>query len=219
MRNRWDGWLPLTGVPFVLLFVAEAVLSGNEPQDGASAAKVVAYYIANRTRIELGDYLLGLAIVVGVLFYGYLREHIRVAERSPALAAAAFGGAVLFGVGGALGAGASLALAEVPGHLSPAAAQALNLVQNNLPGFAVNAGAGVLLIASGIAIVRGGSLPAWTGWLALGLAVVTFIPIPSVGAPVAGIWTLIVSIVLFVRRAELAPAGQTGAGEVPSAVG
>jgi hypothetical protein len=57
----------------------------------------------------------------------------------------------------------------------------------------------VLLIASGIAIVRGRWLPVWTGWLALVLAVVTFAPLPNAGAPAAGLWTLVVSIVLLVR--------------------
>jgi hypothetical protein len=220
MRNRWDRWVPLTGVALVVLFVGEGVLSGTEPPAGASAAKVVAFYSLHRVRLEIGDYLLGLAVVVGLFFYGYLREHIRVAEGSPRLAATAFAGAVLFAVSGALGAGASLALADVPGKLSPAAAQALNLLQNDLVTFAVNAGAAVLLLASGLAIVRGRGLRVWTGWLALVLAVVTFIPIPNIGAPPAAIWTLVVSVVLFARGPELARAGRPEAGRpAPSVAG
>jgi hypothetical protein len=68
--------------------------------------------------------------VFGLFFYSYLSDHIRRAENSARLAIAAFGGAVLFAVGGALGAGTQFALADVPGRLSPAAAQALNLLQH-----------------------------------------------------------------------------------------
>ena len=211
MAERWDRWGPLTGIAMVVLFLGAGVLTGNEPKPSASGATVIAFYGAHKGRLEVGGYLLGLAVVTGMFFYGYLREHIRVQEGSPRLAAISFGGVVIFALSGLVGAGTSLALAEAPGTLAPAAAQALNLMQNFLVAYAFNVGAAVLLIASGLAIVRGHSLPRWVGWLALVLALLAFVPLPNAGVPAVGVWTLVVGIVLLVRtrRADIMPAART----------
>jgi hypothetical protein len=204
---------PLTGVVFVVILVVGQVLLGNEPGSSASAAKVVAFYSAHRGGIRASSYLTGLSLVFGLFFYGYLRDHIRRFERSTHLAAIAFGGAVLFAVGGALGAGTQLALADTPRSLSPAAAQALNLLQQDVTVFAIAGGVAGLLIASGLAIVRGRQLPTLVGWLGLVLGVVSLAPVRNVGAPLAGVWTLVVSILLWVRTGRLASESASGAGD------
>jgi len=202
VRVRVDRWLPVTGLAMIVLFVGEGALSGTEPSAGSSGAKVIAFYAVHRGRLEVGDYLLSLAVVVGMFFFGHVREHIRVNERSPRLAAIMFGGAVLFAASGSLGAGASLALTDVPSRLDPAAAQVLNVLQTDFVGYTDNAGAAVLLIAAGLAILRGRDLPVWTGWLALVLAVVTFIPMPDIGAPPAALWSLVISVVFLWRTSR-----------------
>jgi hypothetical protein len=206
MKNRWDRLGPLVGVAFVVLMVVDFALGGTEPRAGASAAKVVSWYGLHRSRVQVADYLMVVALVVGLLFYGYLRD--RLAEDAPGLAATAFGGAVLFAVSGAVGSGAQLALADIPSRLSPAAAQALNLLNDYVAAVAVGAGAAVLMIASGLAIVKGARLPAWTGWLALVLGFVCIVPITNIGPIPAGIWTLIISIVLLRRSSEVVAAGR-----------
>jgi hypothetical protein len=217
MSRRWNRTAPLTGVALVVLLILSQVLLGNEPGGNASAAKVVAFYSAHHGGIQVSAYLTGLALVFGLFFYGYLSDHIRRAENSARLAIAAFGGAVLFAVGGALGAGTQLALADVPGRLSPSAAQALNLLQQNVEVFLIAAGAAGLLIASGLAILRGRQLPAWVGWLGLVLGIASLVPIPNIGAPLAGIWTLVVSILLSVRAARHASVPEPEASDpVPS---
>jgi hypothetical protein len=213
MNSRWNRVLPLTGVVLVVLLVLSAVFSGNEPGGNTSAAKVIAYYSAHRGGVQVSDYLTGVALVFGLFFYGYLSDHIRRIENSARLAVIAFGGAVLFAVGGALSAGTQFALADVPGALSPSAAQALNLLQQYLSGFAIAAGVAGLLIASGLAILRGRQLPAWVAWLGFVLAVISFAPVPNIGALLAGIWTLIVSILLCARAGRLAPVTGSDAGE------
>jgi thiosulfate reductase cytochrome b subunit len=126
---------------------------------------------------------------------------------------------VLFAVGGALGAGTQFALADVPGGLSPAAAQALNLMQQYLSGFAIAAGVAGLLIASGLAILRGRQLPAWVAWLGIVLAVISFAPVPNIGAALGGIWTLVVSILLYARAGKLASVSGSEAGDPVPATG
>jgi hypothetical protein len=208
MKDRWERLAPLLGVAFVVALAVDFSVGGSEPQAGASAAKVVSWYSAHRSRVQVGDYFMVVVLVVALFFYGYLRD--RLAEDTPGLAATVFGGGVLFAAGGAVSSGAQLALADMPSRLSPAAAQALNLLSNYVAAVAVGAGAAGLLIASGLAILRGARLPAWTGWLALVFGVVCVVPIANIGPIPAGIWTLIISIVLFRRRGAATAASRPG---------
>jgi len=217
MNRSWNRMAPLTGVALVVLLILSQVLLGNEPGGNAPAAKVAAFYGAHHGGIQVSAYLTGLALVFGLFFYGYLSDHIRRAENSARLAVAAFGGAVLFAVGGALGAGTQFALADVPGKLSPSAAQALNVLQQDVGVFLIAAGAAGLLLASGLAILRGGQLPAWAGWLGLALGIASLVPLPNIGAPLAGIWTLIVSILLCLRAGRRTSSLEAAASDpVPS---
>jgi hypothetical protein len=211
MRNRWDRLAPLVGVVFVVVLAVDFAVGGSEPQGGASAAKVVSWYGAHRSRVQAADYLMVVVLVMALFFYGYLRD--RLAEHAPGLAATAFGGAVLFAVGGAVSVGAQLALADTPSRLSPAAAQALNLLSNYVAAIAVDAGAAGLLTAFGLAIVRGARLPAWTGWLALVLGVACIVPIANIGPIPVGIWTLIISVVLFRRRVVVVAVSRPGSAQ------
>jgi hypothetical protein len=127
------------------------------------------------------------------------------------LAATAFGGAVLFAVGGGLAAGLQFALVDVPSKLSPAAAQALNLLENDMSVFALTAGVAVLLMAPGIAIVRTRLLPVWLGWIAIVIAVVGLTPVGFFAFLAAGLWTLVASILIYTRHDSptVAPRGDT----------
>jgi hypothetical protein len=211
MKNRWDRWAPLTGVAFVVLLAVDFSVGGSEPQAGASAARVISWYSAHRSQVQVADYLMVVVLVVALFFFGYLRD--RLAEESPGLAATAFGGAILFAVSGAVSSGAQLALADMPSRLSPAVAQALNLLSNYVAAVAVGAGAAGLLIASGLVIVRGARLPVWTGWLALVLGVVCIVPIANLAAIPAGIWTLIISVVLFRRGGAVVATSRPGSSQ------
>jgi hypothetical protein len=217
MSSRWNRLAPLSGVALVVLLIVSQVLIGNEPGKKASLARVVAYYSAHHGAIQVSAYLTGIALVFGLLFYGYLSDHIRRIENSARLAITAFGGAVLFAVGGAMGAGTQFALADAPARLSPGAVQALNLLQQDLSGFAIAGGVAGLLIASGLAILKGRHLPAWAGWLGLVLGIASLVPIQNIGAPLAGIWTLLVSILLCARADKLASvSGPVAGSPVPS---
>ena len=211
MANRWDRLVSLLGVAFVVLLVVDFAVGGSEPQAGASAAKVVSWYSVHQGSVRASAYLMAVVLVVGFFFYGYLRD--RLAVGSGGLAATAFGGAVLFGVSGAVSSGVQLAVADSPGSLSPASAHTLNLLVNYAATVAVAAGAGVLLLAAGLAILRGAQLPAWIGWLGLVCGVVALVPVRGVGPLPAGVWTLIVSIMLFVRSSEVSAVRRPGTAQ------
>lgn len=203
MSDRWGRLAPLSGVVFVGLLIAANALAESLPDSKASATKVISYYRSHSTKIAVAAYITGVSLFVGLFFYATLRDHLRRHDAAKRLASTAFGGAVLFAVGGGLAAGTELALAEAPNEFSPGAAQALNLIENNLAQFALGAGIAVLLVAAGIAIIRTGLLPVWLGWIAIVIAVAALTPAAFGAFLATGLWTLVVSVMLFRRQEEL----------------
>lgn len=205
---------PLNGVLFFGVLLASTLAGANSLKASSSPAKVLAYYQAHKDRIEASGVLTVLAVVVGVIFYGQLRDYLRRHEGSRGWTATAFGGVLLFAASGGLSAGTSFALSDSPSHLSAGAAQTLNLMSMELGGGFASTGIALLLFCFGWAIVGSRLLPAWLGAVAFPLAVIAVIPpaefIAFVGA---GVWTLIVSIAFWRRLA-----GEPSAVGVPARV-
>jgi Domain of unknown function (DUF4386) len=194
---------PLTGVLFFVLLLAAVLIGGNSLSASSSPAKVLTYYQTHKDKIGLSGVLTALAVVVGVIFYGQLRDYLRRHEASRGSTATAFGGVILFAASGGLSAGTALALSDSPSHLSAPAAQMLNLLNQDVTGGLSLAGIAVLLICFGWAILRSDLLPGWLGWVAFLIALVAFIPFLGFFAFVAvGLWTLIISIVMWRRAAS-----------------
>ena len=204
MRTSWSRLAPVTGLFFVALLVAAAALSGSEPGSTATPGHVIAFYHVHRSGIEVSAYLNGLAVFVGLIFFATLRDRLSCTPQANRFAATGFAGAVVFAVGGTLAAGTALALAAEPTSLTPAAAQALNILGNDLATFALASGAAVLMLGTGFAIRIGRQLPPWLGWAALVFVVVSLLPIPNLAVLPVGLWTLVASIVLTHRSATTA---------------
>ncbi len=180
---------PLTGVLFFLLLLAAVLIGGNSLSASSSGSKVLAHYEAHRNSARISGLLSVLAVFVGVIFYGVLRDYLRRHEASRGLTATAFGGVILFAASGALNAGTLWALTDSPSHLSPAAAQALNLVSSDMTYGISLAGIALLSFCFGLAIINSALLPAWLGWVALLLTLVALIPPIGFAAFVgAGVW-------------------------------
>jgi hypothetical protein len=133
--------------------------------------------------------MLGLALLV--LFTGALRTRLRGVPAAEGLATNALAGAAITAAGGCVYFGCDFALAGMPASMAPAAAQAVNLLALQL---VLPLGAGVLVlgIAAGLAILRSGLLPAWTGWTAI---VLGFTGLAGPFALVAfGLWAAVVGI-------------------------
>jgi hypothetical protein len=204
--NRWIGLAPLTGVLFFGLLLASFIVGGSTPGSDATGQHVISFYTAHRSRQQVSAFLGFYAVVFFLFFAGVLRARLREAspEGSP-LAALSFGGALLVAIGGAVFASITIGLADVPDKLGPDAAQGLNVLVNDF--FApLIAGTCVFMIANGIAVVRWGVLPAWLGWLAIVIGVVAVTPVGFFGFLALVIWTLIVSILLFLRGRSQQPA-------------
>jgi hypothetical protein len=191
---------PLTGVVFVLLSLA-AFLTGSSLDDNASGAKVIAYYAAHVDRLRVSPVLTGIAIVVGIYFFGVFRDYLRHDEGVRGLTATAYGGVILFASSLCLASGANGGLATSPSHLATASAQRLNLIRLDATNGFSSVGLAILLSAFGLAIVKSSLLPRWLGWVAFPFAIIALVPPITLLAGIAtGIWTLIVSITLYQRQ-------------------
>jgi len=198
---------PLLGVVFVALLLGNIFASTNKPSSSDSGAQVISYYTAHGTAQQTAVYLVGSAVVVGMCWFGGLRGYLRRAAAGEQFAAIGFGGAVIFGVGDCMGVTLMLALSDVPGQLTPSAAQALNVLQNDVNNVLVPVGIAVLMLGYGIAMIRGKLMPAWLGWLSIVFAVFSVVAIYAIPLTLllVGVWVLIVSIVLY-RCSGPAPA-------------
>jgi hypothetical protein len=198
---------PVTGVAFVALTVLSAAAGGSTPNSNASGAHVVAFYEAHRHAQQVSNILFLFAALFLLFFAGSLHGYLR---RTPAAATASalmLVGAALLAVGLTVLAGLGYALADVPSYLSPAAAQALNVLSNDVF-YTLLVGGCVFGIASAVAILRGAALPNWLGWLAVVIGIAMATPAFWISAVVLFVWVLIVSGLIYVRtgRATAGPA-------------
>jgi hypothetical protein len=204
--SRWSRWAPLCGVIFVGLMVTSFALSGSSPGVKASGAKVVSYYTAHRGHQQASGFMGMYGVVFFLFFAGCLRGYLRrLRPEAGTLAALSLAGAVLLAVGGSIFTGLQIALSDAPSALSADAAQALNVISNDLF-VPLIAGTCVFMIANGLAIVRDRALPVWLGWIALLIGVVTVTPIGFFGFLATLAWVLIVSILMVIRASHAAVA-------------
>jgi hypothetical protein len=205
MTDRWSRLASLTGVVFAVLTVVAIFAGGETPDANARPAKVIAYYGTHRSEVETSAILFALAFLVVVLFAGALRSYVRQAAEG--LGALILAGAVMMSIGATIGSGVEYALAKQLPHLGPQTAQALNVISNEifLP---VIAGAFIFALSAGLAILRGAALPKWLGWVAIVLAIVVIIPPASFPALLGFvIWSIVVSILMYVRSGTPADTG------------
>lgn len=121
---------------------------------------------------------------------------------SDGLVALGFGGAIAIESGGFVAGGLSVAAADVPLKIAPAAEQGLNVASNDVF-FGLLAGTGMFLIGYGLAILSAAALPRWLGWVAIPLAVAAVTPNGWIVLIFAlPIWSVIVSVRMFLRQGE-----------------
>ena len=143
---------PLTGVLFFLVLLASVLIGSNSLSASSSAAKVLAHFKSHHNGAEISGILTVISVFIGVIFYGQLRDYLRLHDRSRGWTATAFGGVILFAASGALSAGVNFALTDSPSHLSPTAAQVLFLVNQDVSNGLSLAGIALLLFCFGWAI-------------------------------------------------------------------
>ena len=215
MSDRLSRFAPLTGVVFAVLVAVALVTEKETPEAGASGAKVLAFYAANHADVKKTGTMVALAFVFFLFFAASLRGYLRRTPAAEPLSALVLAGSVLLTAGFAIFIGIKFALAENYTVLQPVAAQTLNVLSNELF-FPVAIGACVFGIAAGLAILRGGGLPKWLGWVIIVAGIAAPTPADEIALLGLVVWTVLVSILIFLRSA---PANAAPSEDASGALG
>ena len=195
-RARWG---PACGVAFVVL-LAVALFTQNTPNTKKSPAYIYAWWnkSSNTTGIKVSLILSDVAIVLGIFFFGYLRDRWGRTDVGARLSPVLLAGAVIFVTGGLMFNGALFALLDNPKYMSPDTAQTLNLLQSDLGAAALVIGVSIIMWAAAFTILRTKILPVWLAWFGLVIAVVALAgPLGFFAFIAMGIWILIVSFMMY----------------------
>ena len=193
---------PLTGVLFVVLVIIAFIpLGGSTPEGDDSAQKVVSFYSDHETREIIASIVLGLGAVALLFFAATLKQRLEDAEPvRGSLPTVALGAGIVASGGFLAAATVHLALADYAGDIDASAVQALNAIDADffLP-FAM--GIAALVLATSLWLVRNKSLlPTWLGWVGIIIFVVSFTPVGFIAFGLAGIWIIVVSVLLYLRN-------------------
>jgi hypothetical protein len=203
---------PVTGLLFVGLTLAAAATGGNTPDSNASGAHVIAFFEAHRHIQQVSNILFVIAALSLIFFAGSLHGYLRRTPAAETASALMLVGAALLAVGLTVIAGLGYALADVPSKIGPGAAQALNVLSNDVF-YTLLIGGCVFGIASGVAILRGARLPNWLGWLAVVIGIAMATPAFWLSGIVLFVWVLIVSTLIYLRSASTTPAPSSALAE------
>jgi hypothetical protein len=198
---------PLTGAAFFALILVALIIEGSPPTADDATEEVVRWWTENDTRGLAAAQLGGLAAALLVWFGGSMRATLRRAEGEPGrVAAIAFGGFLLAGVGLASIFGFDFAAAETAGDVPAEVTHTLSVL-SELFFIPFTMGLFVALLATAVVTLRHGvPLPRWLGFVTIVIALAFLTPAGFVAAIPTAIWILYVSVLLFLRE-ELATTG------------
>jgi hypothetical protein len=201
MQQPTRNFAPLTGALFVVLvLVAFIPLGGNTPEGDDSAQKVVSFYSDHETREIVASIVLALGAVALLFFSANLKQRLEALEAGRGiLPTVAFGAGIIASGGFLAAATLHFALADYAGDIEPSAAQAINAIDSDffLP-FAM--GIAALVLATSLWLLRTKLLlPTWLGWVGIIIFIVSFTPAGFIGFGLAGIWIIVVSVLLYLR--------------------
>ena len=137
---------------YAVLFVVAILAGGNTPDSDASAQHAVSSFVSNRTQDRVTVFLIAYATIFAMFFAAALRSYLKARSKGDGLIALGFSGMIIFVIGALTLVGMEFAATDVPAKISPAAEQALNVLQDDVF-FALLVGAGIFLIGNGLAIV------------------------------------------------------------------
>jgi hypothetical protein len=214
LSGSWARYAPLSGLVAVAILVASIIVTGFDSVDSNdSTVKVIKFWHDNDGQQIAGAFLGALAAVPLLWFFGSLRSTFRTAEGGTGrLSSIAYAGGIVLVGFAVVDASIQFAVAESVGDVPPAVTQTLSVLYNDFfLGFPV--GIGTFLLASSLVILRTGVLPAWLGWVALVLGIVSLTPVGFFAFLVVLAWIAVVSVMLF-RQQSPPPVAPAAAGSI-----
>ena len=210
--------LPLSGVLAVLFILAAFIVVGETPEIDDPVDQVLSYYEDNDSQLQWGALLLALGAFFFLIFSTAIASLVR-GVRGPGAASAnvALAGGIIFAVGVTIFAGLAFTAGDAVDDVKAGTIETIHALETDMF-FTVAVGTGAFLLGAGIGTLRTDALPAWLAWAAIVIGVVAITPLGFFGFLALGIWTLSVSVLLFMRaRSTAAPAAPAApSGGTPS---
>jgi hypothetical protein len=206
VSGSWARYAPLSGLLAVVLVVASIVVTGfDDVGTDASTQEVIDFWSDNDGQQIAGAAIGALSLVPFLWFLGSLRSALRVAEgETGRLSAIAFAGGIVLVSGAAVDSSLQFAVAESVGDVPAGVTQTLSVLYGNF--FLVfPVGIGTLLLATSVASLRHRVLPAWLGWVAFVLGIVSLTPVGFFAFLIVLLWIAVVSVVLYQQQSEPTP--------------
>jgi hypothetical protein len=206
---RLRAWSSLAGIAFVVLAVIGAVFLYDGPQ-GSSPAKMAAWYGSgsNRTHINIGWVLTGLALLCLIWFVAAVRDRVAAAEQAEARGASFLSGLVTIG-GTAFVAAGVCQIGIASGIKTMSDDTYHHQVYSGLihaagdASYIILAGSGVamasLIFAVALATLNFGLLPRWVGWFGVVAGVAAIFSLFFFTMLVWLLWIAVTSVVLYMR--------------------
>jgi hypothetical protein len=202
-------WSSLGGVAFTVLAVVGVVFLYDGPQD-SSPAKMAAWYGSgsNRTHINIGWVLTGLALLCLMWFIAGVRERVAIAEQADTPGASFLTSLVT--IGGTVFVAAGVCQIGIASGIKTMSDDTYHhQVYSGLihaagdASYVILAGSGIamatLIFALALATFSFGLLPRWVGWFGVVAGVAAIFSLFFFTMLVWLLWLAVVSVMLFVR--------------------
>jgi hypothetical protein len=202
--ERWERPAALAGVVAVVLWVIGIFVMGETPE---GATEELRRFRDEEGRILAGGFTFQLGALFFLIFVGVLRLRLFTAEGPTGLLTAiAFGAGLAVGIFLLALPGAEMSAAINSDDLDPSSALALSTV-SDLFFIGAELSAALLLVSTGLLILRYGPMPRWFAWVSFVLALWLLIPPIGWAGLLFGVplWTLAASVLLWMRPARVEP--------------
>ena len=203
-----ERYAPLTGLLFVVLVLIAVIVGGETPGANDGIVEVVNYWQNNDDQAIAASIIAAFSTVAMLWFAGVWRATLAAAEGGSArLANTAFAGLIVAAVGWSMLIAFNFLAAETVGDVAPQVTQTFSALQSDFF-FPLAIGFSVFLLASGLAILRTGLFPAWMGWAAFVLGVLSVTPAGFFALLLSLAGIIAVSLMLYMRGTPATPEPQ-----------
>jgi hypothetical protein len=213
---RLRAWSSLGGIAFTVLAVVGSIFLYDGPQD-SSPARMAAWYgrSSNRTHIDIGWVLTGLALLCLIWFVAGVRERVAVAEQADTPGASFLSS--LIGIGGTVFVAAGVCQIGIAGGIKTMSDDTYHhQVYSGVihaagdASYVILAGSGIamasMILAISLAIFAFGLLPRWVGWFGGVAGVAAIFSLFFFTMLVWLLWLAVASVMLYRRSSHAAVA-------------